>query len=82
MQNGERRCATLGKIATQQWRAGQRDIGRVAGSLLAFMAHDGKDHNPEAFAGALHIAEHFEATKGTYRLLEALIKALAKSKRR
>jgi hypothetical protein len=49
--------------------------------LLAFKAYQGGDYGPNEFAGALFIVDAIEAVKGTHRLLESLLKALARKKR-
>jgi hypothetical protein len=48
---------------------------------LAFKAYKGGDYGPEEFSGALFIVDAIEAVKGTQRLLESLMKALARRKR-
>jgi hypothetical protein len=49
--------------------------------LLAFKAYTGGDYGPEEFSGALFIVDAIEAVKGTQRLLESLMKALARKRK-
>lgn len=68
------------KKAIRDWRGADRQLGQVAQALLAFKAYQGGVASPEALAGALHIAEHFDTTKGLYRLHLSFMRAMGKKK--
>lgn len=64
------------RLAIRKWRASETNLGRMAENLLAFKAYNGGAPSPAQFAGALTVAEWFNATRGTFRLLEGLMKGL------
>lgn len=66
------------KDAISRWRKSDRNLGMVAESLLAFQAYRGGQPSSEALAGALHMAEHLDFTKGLYRLHLSFMRALGK----
>lgn len=68
------------KGAARRWRRGDRNYGHTAENLLAFKAYQGGDYSEEQLAGALAIAEWAAATKNLCKLVEGLMKALAKKK--
>jgi len=61
-----------------RWKRGETDLGKMADSLLAFRAFSGGEPSEAAFAGALHIAEWLDSTRGLFRLFSAFMKALAR----
>lgn len=71
-----------GKRAVARWRSSETHLGRMAESLLAFKAYDGSEEPSEAtIAGALHVAEWLDSTRGVFRLLHSLIKGLSRGRR-
>lgn len=71
-----------GKRAVARWRSSETHLGRMAESLLAFKAYDGRSEPSEtAVAGALHVAEWLDCTRGVFRLLHSLIKGLSRGRR-
>ncbi len=68
------------RSAIRRWRAAETNLGRIAENILAFKAYQGGQASPQAFAGALHVAEWFDVTRGTFRLLNAFMKGLRKRK--
>jgi hypothetical protein len=64
------------RLAIRKWRAAETNLGRMAENLLAFKAYAGGAPTPAQFAGALTVAEWFNVTRGTFRLLEGLMKGL------
>lgn len=63
-----------------RWKRAETDLGRMADSLLAFKAYVGGEPSEAALAGALHIAEWLDSTRGTFRLFAGFLKALSRRK--
>jgi hypothetical protein len=68
------------KSAALLWRKGDRNYGHVAENLLAFKAYAGGDYTEQEFAGALAVAEWIGTTKNLTKLVEGLMKALARKR--
>jgi|SRR5688572_24691982 len=66
------------RAAIRRWRHADTNLGRMAENLLAFKAYAGGDPDERTFAGALLVAEWFDSTRRTSRLLEGLIKGLSR----
>jgi hypothetical protein len=68
------------KQAIRSWRGAERQLGKMAQSLLAFKAYQGGPPSAEVLAGALHLAELIDTVKGTYKLHVSFMRALGKRK--
>ena len=64
------------QAAVRRWKTAETNLGRIAENLLAFKAYNGGDANEKAFAGALHVAEWFDSTRGLFRLCHGYMKGL------
>ena len=71
-------CAADIKSGIARWRGADRNLGQVAQSLLALKAYAGGPVDAATFAGALHVAEWLDTTKGLFRLVSSFMKALSK----
>lgn len=69
------------KAAIRSWRNADRNLGKMASSLLAFQAYKGGQPSAEELAGALHLAELIDHVKGTYKLHLSFMRAMGKGKR-
>lgn len=64
------------RAAVRRWRLAETNLGRMAENLLAFKAYSGGPPDEKTFAGALLVAEWFDVTRGTFRLLQGIVKGL------
>lgn len=64
------------QAAVRRWKTAETNLGRIAENLLAFKAYNGGDASEKAFAGALHVAEWFDSTRGLFRLCHGYMKGL------
>jgi hypothetical protein len=64
------------RAAVRRWRAAETNLGRIAENLLAFKAYSGGAPDEKALAGALLVAEWVDVTRGTFRLLQGIVKGL------
>ena len=68
----------VGRAAVARWRQAETSLARIAENLLAFKAYSGGEPSEQALAGALHVAEWLDASRGTFRLIHALMKGLSR----
>lgn len=68
------------KAAVRRWRMAESNLGKIAENLLAFKAYNGGAVDEKVFAGALQVAEWFDTTRGTFRLLNAFMKGLRRKR--
>lgn len=66
--------------ALKTWRESARNLGSMAGSLLAFQSYRGGPPSADALAGALHWAEHLDYQKNLFKLHLNFMKAMGKRK--
>lgn len=60
----------------RQWKAADRNPGRMAEHLLALKAYEGGDYTAGQFAGALAVAELISTTKGIATMIKAYLNAM------
>lgn len=72
------RATAARRAGIARWKRAETDLGRMADSLLAFKSYIGGEPSEAAFAGALHVAEWLDSTRGTFRLFSAFLKALSR----
>lgn len=65
-------------VGVKRWRRSGQNAGQIAENLLAFKAYSGGDPPAAAVAGALHIAEWLDNTRGIFRIFLAVVKALGR----
>ncbi len=66
------------KEAIARWRTSERQLGVIAEDLLAFKAYTGGVADAKTLAGALHVADLIDTTKGLYKLHLAFMNAMGK----
>lgn len=70
----------LVRASLSSWKAAERNLVHTAKNLLAFKAYTHGEPSKEALAGALHIADWLDNTKGLFKIAYAYVKAMSRAR--